>query len=38
VLSKGSRPWEICLDPECPTKSSGKKAADSQEDRQADDG
>ena len=38
VLSKGSRPWEICLDLECPTKSSGKKAADSQEDRQADDG
>jgi DNA topoisomerase I len=37
VLSKGSKPWEICLDPECPTKSSGKKAADSQEKSQAED-
>jgi DNA topoisomerase-1 len=37
VLSKGSKPWEICLDPECPTKSSANKAADSQEKSKAED-
>lgn len=27
VVSKGKRPWELCLDPECPTKDAYRKAA-----------
>lgn len=25
VLSKGSKPWELCLDPNCPTKAAARK-------------
>jgi DNA topoisomerase I len=38
VLSKGSKPWELCLDPDCPTKvpagagRSGSKSSDQEDD------
>jgi DNA topoisomerase I len=31
VLSKGSRPWELCLDPDCPTKKRAEAPAASKE-------
>jgi DNA topoisomerase-1 len=37
VLSKGSRPWELCLDPACPTKaqsSSGRQGETASEQEQ----
>lgn len=33
VISKGRKPWELCLDPECPTKAmTGRKKNDSSSD------